>query len=371
MWRIKKIILALLIIPLLVISSFDNKPALAQSGTAVRVDPAVFSAQINDTFDTFVRIDNATGLTAFEIHLSFSPEILEVVSVSNGGFLTADFTVQNTFDNIAGTIDYAVAQLGGTPGSGSGALLKITFRAKANGASQVSLRSVAAAPSGLLLADSNGASISVSWTGGSVTVGTGQGATTVAPTESSAPVTATTVPGLSATPTATSDITPTPTPTSTAVPSDGLLLGTHTVRWSETLYCIGRGYRVNPWSIAEKNRIRWPYWIFPGQKLIIPNAPWGTVPAGRVCQVQFDITAPTPVTPTATVSGPSPTVSAATATPTPTQIASSCRTYHIVRSGETLYRIGISYGVSYQEIARVNQIANPRLIYVGQRLCIP
>jgi hypothetical protein len=59
-------------------------------------------------------------------------------------------------------------------------------------------------------------------------------------------------------------------------------------------------------------------------------------------------------------------------TPRPALAADgSCAFYHWVRYGETLYSIGVAYGVHYTEIARVNNIANPRYIYAGQRLCIP
>lgn len=44
---------------------------------------------------------------------------------------------------------------------------------------------------------------------------------------------------------------------------------------------------------------------------------------------------------------------------------------HVVRSGETLYGIGLAYGVSYREIARANGLTDPSRIYVGQQLLIP
>ncbi len=369
MWRIKNLTGVLLILFLATGALLNFTPAMAQTGAAVRVDPAALSAQVNDTVDAFIRADNVSGLTAFEIHLSFDAAVLEVVSISNGGFLTADFTVQNTFSNSDGTLDYAIAQLNGAPAGGSGALLKITFRAKASGSSPLTLRAVQAAPTGLLLADSNGMSIPAVWTAGTVTVGSGQGQTAVPAT---ATATATTAPVLSPTPTLTSAA-PTATPTATATPVS-VGGGAHTVRWGETLYCIGRGYRVDPWSIAKANNIWWPYFIFPGQKLTIPNVPWSPVPSGPVCQPQFVPATPGPApataTPTATATGPTPTLTPVPVTPIPlTPVA--CRTYHIVRSGETLYRIGVNYGVPYEEIARVNQLANPRLIYAGQRLCIP
>jgi len=44
---------------------------------------------------------------------------------------------------------------------------------------------------------------------------------------------------------------------------------------------------------------------------------------------------------------------------------------HRVEHGETLYRIGKAYGVSYQELAHVNGLTNPDRIEVGQEIVIP
>ena len=44
--------------------------------------------------------------------------------------------------------------------------------------------------------------------------------------------------------------------------------------------------------------------------------------------------------------------------------------YHTVVKGDTLWDLGRKYGVAYMEIARINNISNPNLIYVGQRLKI-
>jgi spore germination protein len=44
---------------------------------------------------------------------------------------------------------------------------------------------------------------------------------------------------------------------------------------------------------------------------------------------------------------------------------------HVVQRGENLYRIAMRYGTTVQAIAWANGIANPNLIYAGQRLIIP
>ena len=45
--------------------------------------------------------------------------------------------------------------------------------------------------------------------------------------------------------------------------------------------------------------------------------------------------------------------------------------YHTVEKGQTLWRIASTYGVSVEDIARVNNIQDPNTIEAGQRLFIP
>ena len=45
--------------------------------------------------------------------------------------------------------------------------------------------------------------------------------------------------------------------------------------------------------------------------------------------------------------------------------------YHEVNRGENLFRIGKAYGFDYRELARVNDIADPSRIEVGQKIFIP
>ncbi|MFW6076676.1 MAG: peptidoglycan DD-metalloendopeptidase family protein [Hyphomicrobiales bacterium] len=46
---------------------------------------------------------------------------------------------------------------------------------------------------------------------------------------------------------------------------------THVVRPGETLFAVGRAYRMNPYKIAEHNKLREPYELNVGQKLRIPS----------------------------------------------------------------------------------------------------
>ena len=142
------------------------------------------------------------------------------------------------------------------------------------------------------------------------------------------------------------------------------ILGYHIVRPGETLYCISRAYQVSPWAIASVNYIRWPYYVYIGQQLAIPNAPWYNIPPGPVCLPQFGGAVPTP-TPAPPTSTPNPNVTP-TVVPPPT-----CRFYHFVRPGQTLYGISLFYGVNMYTIAAANNIVNLNLIYAFTYLCIP
>lgn len=46
-------------------------------------------------------------------------------------------------------------------------------------------------------------------------------------------------------------------------------------------------------------------------------------------------------------------------------------TIHVVQRGENLFRIALNYGLTTEDVARANGIANPANILVGQRLIIP
>ena len=141
------------------------------------------------------------------------------------------------------------------------------------------------------------------------------------------------------------------------------LLGQHTVKQGEWLYCIARAYQVSPWAIASENNIPWPYWVYPGQMLIIPSTPWYNIPAGQTCAAQFQPPVGWPPTP-----APTPTPGPITPTPVP----AACRAYHHVLWGQTLSGIAWYYGTTIQAIMYSNPgITNPNLIYAGSTLCIP
>jgi LysM repeat protein len=103
----------------------------------------------------------------------------------------------------------------------------------------------------------------------------------------------------------------------------------HFVQWGENLTSIARRYGTTIQAIVRANHIANPSRIYAGQRLIIP----GVMPA------------------------PSP--------------APAGGRLYVVRYGDTLSGIAYRFGVSFSAIVRANGIANPNCIYAGQRLLIP
>ncbi len=66
-----------------------------------------------------------------------------------------------------------------------------------------------------------------------------------------------------------------------------------------------------------------------------------------------------------------PPAPAATAVPAPDTSSPTGETIHTVAAGENLFRIGLRYGFTVQELATYNGIANPNMLSVGQQIRIP
>jgi LysM repeat protein len=114
---------------------------------------------------------------------------------------------------------------------------------------------------------------------------------------------------------------------------------TYTVRYGDTLSGIAYRFGVGVNALMQANSIVNPHRIYPGQRLAIP------------CDTQ----PMPPYHPPAPAPGP----------------PAYCSTWYIVHRGDTLAKIAWQYGIGIWPIVKANNIANPNVIYVGQRLCIP
>jgi LysM repeat protein len=141
----------------------------------------------------------------------------------------------------------------------------------------------------------------------------------------------------------------TATATQVAVELEG---GIYVVKAGENLFRIALRFDMTTQELAAANGITNPNLIYVGQRLTIPGVdePEATL---------------TPATPTAPVTlAPEAT---ATVIPTPTGSGGS----YVVQVGDTLFRIAISNNTTVAILVSLNNIANPNLIFVGQRLVLP
>lgn len=104
---------------------------------------------------------------------------------------------------------------------------------------------------------------------------------------------------------------------------------TYTVKKGDTLSAIAKKYNTSWQELAKLNKLKDPNLIHPGQKITIT----GTVNAE--------------------------------AKPKP-----KAETTYTVKKGDTLSAIAKKYGTTYQKLAKANGIANPNLIYPGQKIKI-
>jgi LysM repeat protein len=121
----------------------------------------------------------------------------------------------------------------------------------------------------------------------------------------------------------------------------------HTVQRDETLYRIGLQYGLTWQTLMEYNDLRDPTDLYVGQVLKIPARSGETAPRAK-----------------AAVAG-----TAAAAAPYPESPGKE-QTY-IVQQGETLYRIGLRYGVTWQALMTHNNMQDPSELSAGQELKIP
>jgi len=112
----------------------------------------------------------------------------------------------------------------------------------------------------------------------------------------------------------------------------------HTVARGENLFRIAQWYGTDVSTLAQLNGITNTWQIFPGQTLMIP-------------------------TPGAVISASAPAAEVPAAASVATQT-------HVVRRGENLTYIAQLYGMSAEQLAALNNITNPNIIYSGMELVV-
>jgi hypothetical protein len=149
--------------------NFLNVPDDAMLG----IYSADFTPYVGDTFDVDIIVSDLVDLYGISLELTFNPSILEVidadpgatgVQITPGNCPVPDFILQNSVDNILGTINYDATSLAPSlPCNGTGVVATISFHALALGTSLIHFNS-------WLLSDTNGVEILTNATDGSFEV---------------------------------------------------------------------------------------------------------------------------------------------------------------------------------------------------------
>ncbi len=119
--------------------------AVISPGTGFAFSTDTTSVRVGDTFTVRVNAEKVTDLSGWQFDLTFDPNVLEAIKVSEGDFLKKDggttFFQRGTIDNATGKITGLSAALISESGiAGTGTLLSVVFSAKADGNSQMTLR---------------------------------------------------------------------------------------------------------------------------------------------------------------------------------------------------------------------------------------
>lgn len=150
----------------------------------------------------------------------------------------------------------------------------------------------------------------------------------------------------------------------------------HMVWDGDTIFGIALRYRVDPYELAAANGVTNPRFIKIGDVLCLDGlvsaqpAPGQPAPSQPVPPATGGPTTPqTPANPPTTpplIGGGSQSVNLSGRT-----YATDAAGYYDIQRGDTLFRIGLAFGVSSAQLAAVNGIPNANLIVTGQRILIP
>jgi general secretion pathway protein D len=109
----------------------------APGGTNFLFDPGEITAAKGSTFVVNLQISGAQNVYSVPVQMNYDPAKLQLVNVSNGGFLSQDgqaVAVVHREDESTGTLQITATRPPGAGGvSGQGTVVTMTFQAKASG----------------------------------------------------------------------------------------------------------------------------------------------------------------------------------------------------------------------------------------------
>jgi general secretion pathway protein D len=151
-----------------------NAPATQSTGsTAVTpagaatfsFDPATVSQAKGSTFAVNVMLSGAQNAFSVPLQISYDPKMLQVVNVSNGGFLSHDgqaVALVHRDDDTTGTLQITATRPPGAPGiSGEGTVVTLTLVAKEPGQSSLTIAKGSVRDPGMQAMPAAGANVTV------------------------------------------------------------------------------------------------------------------------------------------------------------------------------------------------------------------
>jgi len=128
-------------------------------------DPATITAAKGNTFVVNLMISGAQNVYSVPVQMNYDPAKLQLVNVSNGGFLSQDgqaVALVHREDEATGTLQITATRPPGAGGvSGQGAVVTITFQAKASGQTPLTITRGGARDPSLQAITVNGAQAAV------------------------------------------------------------------------------------------------------------------------------------------------------------------------------------------------------------------
>ena len=123
----------------------DTEYTVIPPGDRFSFSTAATQVKVGDRFTLQLKAENISDLAGWQGDITFDPAVLKVNNVNEGSFLKQKggrtHFLKGTIDNETGRIDgIGSARISEGGASGEGTLLSITFTAKANGESRLSIR---------------------------------------------------------------------------------------------------------------------------------------------------------------------------------------------------------------------------------------
>lgn len=360
-------------------STSAASPAVVQSSAMVLLDPSSATVSAGETVVVDIQIQEATELFGADIRLEYDPAVVEVVDANT--LVPGTQIESGSFPDISSGMGF-VAQntVDSEEGTVGYAMTLLSPAEPVSGSgtlASITFQGKAQGSSAIsftsaLLSDVNANQIPSTKTGGTITVASG-------PAPSATPE-----------PAPTETLTPAPGPTATPTPIPSADQCTYTVEPGDTLFSIAGRFNTSVSDIAQANGLTNVNQIYVGQKLVIPDCESDQEPPSSECVTytikpgdtlfslaqRFGTTVNAIalknniVNPSLIFVGQKLTICPEGGTPPTPEPPADCTLYTVQR-GDTLFSIALRFGSSVQAIANANNVSNPNMIFVGQQLCIP